>query len=266
MSLDIARAMLVAGLLAVPVGASAQEGDSDLAMQLANPVASLVSVPFQFNWDQGFGPDDGGERLTVNVQPVVPFSLNPDWNVIVRTIVPVISQDGIPPGADSEFGLGDTVQSLFFSPKQPSAGGWIFGVGPVLLWPTATESDLGADTWGAGPTALALRQTGPWTVGALANHIWSVSGDTDISSTFLQPFVSYTTPTATGFFLNTESTYDWEREQWSVPINAGVNQLLSLGGQKVQLGAGVGYWAESPANGPEGWRARLNVVFLFPAG
>lgn len=267
MSLGTARATLVAGLLALLVGTSAQaQSDEELAKKLANPVASLVSVPFQFNWDTDFGPDDDGERLLVNLQPVIPFSLNADWNVIVRTIVPVISQDGVPPGAGSEFGLGDTVQSVFFSPKEPGPGGWIFGVGPVLLWPTATEDSLGLDTFGAGPTALALWQDGPWTAGALGNHIWSVSGDADISTTFLQPFVNYTLPSATTFYLNTESTYDWEAEQWSLPINAGVNQLITLGGQRIQLGGGLGYWADGPENGPEGWRARLNLVFLFPTG
>ena len=159
------------------------------------------------------------------------------------------------------------MQSLFFSPKAPTPGGLIWGVGPVFLLPTASDSLLGGEKWGLGPTGVVLTQRGPWTVGALANHIWSVGGDSsraDISATFVQPFLSYTTKSATSFVLNTESTYDWKGETWSVPINMAVNQMLKFGRQPVQIGAGVRYWADSPANGPHGWGARVQVTFLFP--
>ena len=117
------------------------------------------------------------------------------------------------------------------------------------------------------PTFVALRQDGPWTYGLLTNHIWSVAGDenrSDISSTFLQPFVSYITKTKTTFTLNTESTYDWENNDWTVPLNAQVSQLLKIGPQIIQVGLGVRYWAKSPDNGPEDWGARMVLTFLFP--
>ena len=147
------------------------------------------------------------------------------------------------------------MQSLFFSPKAPTAGGLIWGVGPVLLLPTATDDLLGGEKWGLGPTGVVLTQRGPWTYGALANHIWSVAGNSDradISATFLQPFLTYTTKTATTFGLNTESTYDWKSNRWTVPINVSVGQVLKLGDQLVQVGVGARYWAQSPASGPEG--------------
>ncbi|MGE6784520.1 transporter [Ensifer adhaerens] len=264
----IARAFqnfAIAGLVSsIPLPAFAQ--DADLAKQLSNPVASLISVPFQFNYDRGFGPDDG-HRMTVNIQPVIPFSLNEDWNVISRTIVPVISQSDVAGDSGNQFGLGDTVQSFFFSPKQPGPDGLIWGVGPVFLLPTGTDELLGSEKWGVGPTAVALKQEGPWTVGALANHIWSVAGDhnrEDVSSTFLQPFLTYTTDDAWTFALNTESTYDWKGDQWSVPINFQVSKVVKFGEQPVSFQAGARYWAVAPDNGPEGWGLRASITFLFP--
>lgn len=237
---------------------------ANLAKQLSNPVASLISVPFQLNYDENINADDSGSRWTLNIQPVIPISLNAEWNVISRTIVPIVSTDGIPPGSGSQTGLGDTVQSFFFSPKDPTASGWIWGAGPVVLLPTSTSDRFGAGEWGAGVTGVALKQSGPWTYGALANHIEDVSGDLDIRATFVQPFLSYTTPEAWTFTVNTESTYDWEAEDWAVPVNALVSKLVSFGDQPVSIGAGIRYWADSTPNGPEGFGARVAVTFLFP--
>jgi hypothetical protein len=242
-------------------------GDADLAQQLSNPVADLISVPFQGNYDSNYGSADDGRVFRLNIQPVVPVTLNDDWNVISRTILPVVDQEDLFPGAGSQFGLGDVVQSLFFSPKEPTEGGLIWGVGPVLLVPTASDELLGGEKWGVGPTAVVLTQRGPWTIGGLANHIWSVAGEderNDINATFLQPFLSYTTPTAWTFGLNTESTYDWENEQWSVPINLTATKLTRFGKQPVSIGGGVRYWADGPDNGPEGWGVRVLLTYLFP--
>jgi hypothetical protein len=270
--LSLVAGLFVSGLALGQSGAEApssvsQDTDAELAQELSNPVADLVTIPVQMNYDREIGPRDDGWKLQTNIQPVVPFHLNEDWNLISRTIMPVIYQDDIFPGAGSQFGLGDINLSLFFSPKRPTSGGLIWGVGPVLLFPTATDELLGTEKWGAGPTAVGLTMRGPWTLGMLANHVWSYAGDSDrqdVSSTFLQPFVAYTWPSAWTVSVQTESTYNWETENWSVPVNVAVSKLVRLGKLPVSWQAGVGYWAESPENGPEGFRFRLQANFVLP--
>jgi len=235
----------------------------ELAKKLQNPVASLISVPIQNNWDFGIGPAHA-MKYTVNVQPVIPFSVSDDWNLITRTILPVIYAGSPVQGGSEHYGLGDVVQSFFLSPKAP-IGGWILGAGPVALWPTATDSALGSGKWGAGPTVVALRQEHGFTYGILANHIWSYAGwgNQDVNATFLQPFVSYTTKTYTTFGLNTESTYNWAASQWTVPLNVSIQQLIKIGKQPVAFQVGYRYYADKPDGGPD-WGLRFTVTFLFP--
>jgi hypothetical protein len=193
-------------------------------------------------------------------------SLNKDWNLIIRTILPVIYQERTSPTAGVAQGLGDTTQSFFFSPKA-SNNGLIWAIGPAFLWPTG-ESELGTKKWGAGPTVLLLKQTGGYTYGVLANHIWSYAdlGNNDrqgVSSTFIQPFLAWTSPTATTVSLNSESTYNWKTEQWSIPVNLQVTQLYKFGGQRVSLGGGARVYAARDGTGPE-WGLRFIATLLFP--
>ena len=243
--------------------APAADDASELAKKLQNPVASLISAPIQNNWDFGIGPEDA-MRYTANIQPVIPFSISEDWNLITRTIMPVIYAESPVVGGSDKSGLGDILQSFFFSPKKP-VGGWVVGGGPALLYPTATDSALGYGQWSAGPSVVVLRQEHGFTYGALVNHLWSYAGwgDRDVNATFLQPFLAYTTKKNTTFGINTESTYDWERSQWTVPLNFMVSQLVKVGKQPIQFQAGVRYYAEKPAGGPD-WGLRFSVTFLFP--
>jgi hypothetical protein len=191
----------------------------------------------------------------------------------------VITQDnvlparpGAPPRSTggSQTGLSDTTQSFFFSPKLPTHG-WIWGVGPALLLPTATNSLLGTQKWGAGPTFVVLRQDGPWTFGMLANQIWSFAGRSNrepVNSTYMQPFLSYTTREATTFVVNSESTYDWVTRRWTAPINLEVAQLFkpTKGGlfpMPIQVEVGYRYYAEKPPFGPHAG-VRLAITALFP--
>ena len=260
---------ICAAIIIALIGVSAARADdADLAKALSNPLASMISVPFQFNYNQGSGQPhtehgNGGDQLLLNIQPVIPISLNDEWNLISRTILPVIYQHDTAGSSGTQFGLGDTVQSLWFSPVKPTSFGLIWGVGPAIYLPTSTDSLLGVGEWGAGPTVVGLVQEGPWTIGFLGNHIWSFDSD-DINSTYMQPFLNYTTPTAWTFGLNTESVYNWTTSEWTIPINATISKLVTIGGQRVSLQAGGRYYAESKTAGAEGWGGRLSVTLLFP--
>lgn len=249
---------------------AAGNDSADLAKKLSNPVASLISAPFQFNYDSKIGPDERGHRLTMNIQPVVPISISNDWNMISRTILPVTSQADISPGAGSQSGIGDITQSLFFSPKAPGAGGIIWGAGPAFLLPTATDDLLGAKKWGLGPTLVLLKQSKGFTYGFLTNQIWSIASVKNnrdrapLSSLFFQPFLSYTTPTAWTYGVNAESTYDWHAHQAAVPLNFTVAKLTRMGRLPVSFTGGVRYWVASSAASPHGWGYRAVVTLLFP--
>ncbi len=291
--MKFAHAFAIIACCIAALSAAAQEAApdqaADLAKKLQNPVASLISFPLQSNFDFRIGPSDDGWRYTLNIQPVIPISIGSDWNLIVRTIIPYIHQedvfkgsvlifeediDGVPvevtsarPLGHVQDGLGDIIQSFFFSPKEPVAG-WILAAGPVFLYPSATDSLLGSEKWGTGPTGLILKQTGGWTYGILANQIWSFAGDVErrsVNATFLQPFISYTTKTKTTFGLNTESTYNWNDNQWTVPLNVSVSQLLRIGRLPVSLAVGGRYYAEGPSGAPE-WGLRFVITLLFPTG
>jgi hypothetical protein len=236
----------------------------DLAKQLANPISSLVSLPFQFNWEQNVGPHEQ-TRFVLNVQPVMPFAMNRNWNLIARVIVPIVSQPPLVEGGTPAFGVSDVLASFFVSPSHSRI---IWGVGPAVSLPSTTIATLGTEKWSAGPTAVVLEQTGPWTIGALWNQIWSFSGNpdrADVNQMFLQPFLSYQATKRLTLTLQSEMTANWEVDEgrWTVPINVIVSRLSTFGTFPASYQLGVGGFPVHPDTGPS-WKVRGAIVILLP--
>lgn len=242
-------------------GASAQE----LADKLSNPVANMISVPFQSNLDYGIGPHNGS-KYTLNIQPVIPIQLSQNLNLITRYIIPVVDQRDISAENTSEFGLSDATISAWFSPTH-SKNGWLWGAGPAFLVPIGTDDFLSTRKWAIGPTALALRQANGLTYGFLVNQLWSFAGDekrSDVNQMFLQPFFTKSWKSGASVTLNSEINFNWETNTTSAYFNPIVSSVTKLGTQIVSLSVGP----RIPLGGPESimadWGLRGVATFVFP--
>ena len=237
-------------------------GTSTLAQDLQNPVAHLISVPFENNLDFGDGTNQA--TYTGNVKPVIPFWLGKDWHLITRTIVPFISTPSSD-GAHREFGIGDIAATVYLSPERGDSG-WFWGVGPGLILATAKDSTLGTGKWSAGPTAAVTHQRGPWTVTLLTAHAWSFAGDplrSRVSATLLEPSVSFTTRRDTSLGVDTAAVYDWTEGEWTVPLELSLEQLVKIGKQPMSVGVTARYGLRHPADGPS-WGLVATVTLVFP--
>jgi hypothetical protein len=260
--------LLAATLLAI-TPAHAEMSAEDLAKAAQNPIGNLISLPFQNNTNFDVGPQ-GGTQNILNIQPVIPFKVNEDWNIITRTILPLIWQPGFAPGEGTTFGLGDLQLSAFLSPSVPGADGLIWGVGLITQMPTDTN-DLGNKNWGLGPTAvlLKLEKGNPWVYGALVNNVWSLTSNQRggaYSNFLIQPFVNYNFPNGT--YINSAPiiTADWKAEsgqQWTVPLGIGVGKIFHLGKLPVNTQLGAYYNVVKPDNGAN-WQLRAQVQLMFP--
>lgn len=239
---------------------------SDLAKQAQNPIANLISLPLQNNTNFGIGPDDETQNI-INIQPVWPVSISDDWNLITRTILPVVSQPDILTGGEGRInGLGDTTFTGFFSPKDSAKLTW--GIGPVFLIPTATDDALGSDKWGAGASVVLLAMPGNWVVGSLFSNVWSFagSGDQDVNLFTWQYFINYNM--ANGWYLTSAPiiTANWEADsdnRWTIPFGGGVGKIFHIGKQPINGQVSAYYNVESPDSGAD-WQLRLQLQFLFP--
>ena len=229
------KSLLLVVIILSMYDTSYAQSNAEHAKAAQNPIANMISLPFPDNINTGIGPDDETQNI-LNIQPVWPISLNDDWNVITRTIFPVISQPDVLTGDSRINGLGDTSFYAFFSPAKSDSITW--GVGPVFLLPTATDDKLGADKWGAGAPAVVLAMPGKWVVGSLFSNIWSVggSGKQDINLFTWQYFINYNLPDS--WYLTTAPiiTANWEVDsdnRGTVPFGGGVGKIFKIGKQPV---------------------------------
>jgi hypothetical protein len=244
------------------------EGEKTRALAEAaqNPVAKLISVPFQNNFNGVIGPNDV-VQYDLNIEPVIPIGLSDDWNLITRTIIPIINQPSPAPGVPSAFGLGDINPQFYLSPAKANKD-FIWGIGPMFTLPTATDSILGSGKYSAGPCAVALSMQGHFVFGALVNQEWSFAGwgDRRISSFLLEPFVNYNF--SHGWYLVSAPimTADWtadSNDRWTVPLGGGVGKIQRFGKLPLNLQLQAFGNVIRPSIGPE-WQLRLQIQFLFP--
>ncbi len=267
LKLHFGKGIIAGSILALTVCFVHAEGPShnELAKAAQNPIANMISVPLQNNINTGIGPDDETQNI-LNIQPVYPFSLGDDWNVITRTILPVISQPDFLTGDDRVNGLGDLNFTAFFSPSEASGLTW--GVGPAFILPTATDDTLGPDRWSGGLAAIALTMPGNWVVGGMMSNVWSFagSGDKDVNFFTFQYFINYNLPN--GWYLTTSPiiTANWEADsgdQWTVPFGGGFGKIMKWGSQPVNAQLHAYNNVESPETGAD-WQFRIQLQFLFP--
>jgi hypothetical protein len=269
----IALALLVSvSVMAQQTRPETEPNAEALAKQLSNPIADLVSIPLQLNFLEGVGPYND-LSFVMKFQPVVPFHLTKDWNMVGRMILPYINQPSLTPGdpTATAAGTGDIVASVFFSPVKPR-NGLIWGVGPVFNLPTTSNPMLGSGQWGAGPTFVILKMQGPMTYGVLANQLWGFADTgsyprTGLNQMFLQPFFGYTTPKGVTYTVQSETTANWtasSSQTWTVPINFLVGRVIKMGPFPVQVTGGAGYFVESPDATGATWQLRAQFTLILP--
>jgi hypothetical protein len=254
-----------------PNGSTEDKATEDLAKQSQNPVADLISVPFQNNTNIRQGPYHQTGNI-LNIQPVIPFHLNEDWNLITRTIIPVVSQVRLSPNQGPEFGLGDTNPTLFLSPAKPQpflSGHLVTGFGPTFLFPTSTDRTLGPGRWASGISGVGVFLQGPWVIGLLANNLWSFAGPEDrqhVRQLTAQYFINYNFKG--GWYVTSSPiiTADWVRkpgDQWTVPIGGGFGRVFKVNDQPINASLQAFYNVVRPDNGPL-WQIRFQLALLFP--
>jgi hypothetical protein len=245
---------------------SAASSTQALADKLANPVASLISVPLQSNIDYGIGPYNGS-RNTINVQPVIPIKLSSKINLITRYVIPIVDQRDITGENTHQFGLSDATISGFFAPSEKNKNGLMGGIGPAILVPVGTNDFLSTRKWGIGPSVLLLKQSPGLTYGFLVNQIWSFAGDkdrSDVSQMFLQPFLTHNWKSGAGIGLSAEVTSDWMAHTTLAVITPTVSAVSKLGKQTISMAIGPRIPVAGPSASKPDFGFRGVLTFVFP--
>jgi len=271
---SLVAAISLVGLLLMSLGVGCealaeekvQESETELAKKTQNPVASLISIPLQNRMNFGIGPNHRTQNV-LNVQPVVPISLNSEWNLITRTIMPIIKQPDIATTNDNTWGLGSTLFTALLSPA--NSGSVIWGAGPAIQLPTTTDDQLGSRKWGAGPSVVVLTIQGPWVIGAISNQVWSIAGNNDRPNTstfFTNAFINYNL--SDGWYLTSSPiiTANWEAtsgNKWTVPVGGGFGKIQRIGGLPFNLSVAAYENVVRPDPGAD-WELRLQIALLLP--
>jgi hypothetical protein len=240
---------------------SKPSNELELANTLQNPIAHLINLQYQHNFEFKVGPQNGF-RYLLNIQPLIPFHLGKKWSLITRTIIPVISQIGLsdPTG---ETGLSDIVLNTYISPKEFP---FVFGIGPSILFPVATSSSFGTHSWAAGPTIALLKQLGSFRIAAIPHHLWSglrKDNDRIINLTVIRSYLTYVNKSRTTFGIFSESIKDWDAGTWNIGITPTIGQLTKLINQYVDLSIGIKYYIIAPDQAPQ-WGIRFTIVEVIP--
>lgn len=250
----------------------AKEESVDIAKQLTNPIAYITSIPFQYNYDRGLGPEEKGKLQYLEIEPFIPAHLNKDWHLISHFVMPILWAHNVIPNTNLQ-GLGDLQYEAFFAPAHPFFPGTFWGLGPFLSFPTETESRLGNQQYLTGFSGVVLQQRQRWTYGLLAHQAWAVARKhdqnpvTDATNLYVQPFISYVTESAWTYTLNSQSSYVWSlptKTKWAVPINMMVSKLISMNEWAVSLEGGIRYWVVNPLFQARDFGARLGITLVFP--
>jgi hypothetical protein len=275
----IVQSAIASALMLMPMSTFAGMSQEEIAKATQNPLTAMYSVPIQNNTYFNAGPSSQTKNVA-NFQPVIPIDFNDDWTLVTRTIMPLTylpsdmaKRPYIGIDDDSQFGIGDTTFTAFFTPKDPGDSGWLWGAGPVLYLPTATNDSLGTKKWGAGPAAVALKMDGKWVYGSLLMHVWSFAGAGQsqgidkVNMTTIQPFVNYNLDD--GWFVASVPliTANWEADsdnRWTVPVGLGVGKAMKFGSIPGTAQIHAYYNVVTPDNGGEDWQLRVKIQLLFP--
>jgi hypothetical protein len=244
-----------------------QHNEEQLLKQLANPLSAMASVATVLNFDYHIGPGEDGHRTTLSFQPTIPLHLGEQWNIVSRTVLPIVYQEDVTPGAGSQLGIGDLTEAVYAAKVEPGPRGWVWGAGPIVQVPIGSEDLLTNKKWSLGPSAAAVKQLDDFTFGIIASQIWSIGGSgqrPDVNMGLYSPFITYQSEGLWNLELQVPFTYDFNAHQWTVPVQLRIEKLVSFKKVPVTISFGVRYWADGPQSSPHDLAFFFGLTLAFP--